>query len=292
MNETDENFLVHFSDSKTIQEQYPTRLIDFSPNGEHFSYAVNDSLKIYIARTGTLKNIITIPIDTMSYFQNNTILFSRDNNLSYLSIHDNKILRTFESHTDRIKSISVNNTSDTFMSVGKESIKLWDIRYKDPFVSFEAPNCLGSMNRENSFTLANNNFIYIYDIRNFSNPKIVKAIKPNFYKKMWYTPDSEFICLSSFRNHLFLDKNGECISQLNLENDSDGCCIHDSNIFLGGSSKNLLAFKVQDDKRIGRLSLDNFDVNMVRSNPYLSQFIVGSDNSLKIFNRIVPEEIR
>ena len=271
---------------------YPTRLIDYSPTGEYFSNVVNDSLKIYTARTGILKNIITAQIDTMAYFQNNTLLYSKDNSISYLSIYDNKLLRSFESHTETIKSISVNNISDTFMSVGKESVKLWDVRYKNPIVSFGAHNFIGAMDRDDNFAIANNNFVYLYDIRNFTTSKAVKPIKSNFFKKMWYTPDSGFICLSSLRNHLFIDKNGDFVSNLTLENESDGCCIFDSNIFLGGSSKNLLALKIQDDKRIGRLSLDGFDINLVRAYPYLSQFIVGSDNSLNVFNLPINEEVR
>lgn len=289
MNEAEENFLNSFADSKTIQELSPTKLLEFSPTGEYFSYVVNDSLKIYTARTGVLKNIITVSMDTMCYFQNNTLLHTKDNNILYLSIYDNKYLRTFDAHKDTIKSISVNNCSDTFISVGKETVKLWDIRYKDPIISLETQNMIGAISRENDFVLANNNFVYIFDMRNFLHPKYTKPIKPNFYKKMWYTADSNCICLTTFKNHLFLQANGDYMSHLNLENESDGCSINDSNIFLGGSSKNLLAFKIQDNKRIGRLNIDNFDISVARSNPYLSQFIVGSESSFKVFNRILED---
>jgi COMPASS component SWD2 len=291
MNETEENFLNQFYESKTIHEQSPIRLLEFSPNGEHFSYVVNDSLKIYVSSTSlpgnacSLKNIITAPMDTMAYFTNYTLIHSNDNNMFYLSIFDNRYLRTFEGHTDKIQSITVNGLQDMFMSSGKDSIKLWDIRYKDPILSFDSKGRMGCISRDNDFAIADNNFIYIYDHRHYSTPKEVKAIKPNFYKKMWYTQDSSLICMTNYKSHLFLDNQGNFVTSLNLENESDGCCLFDSNVFLFGSSKNILAHKIQDKKRIGRLVSDNLEVSFVRSNPQHFQFIAGSENSFKVFNR-------
>lgn len=285
MNETEENFLSAFTECKTIQENSQVRLLDFSPNGEHFSYMINDSLKIYAAKSGVLKNIIAVQMDTMCYFQNNTLLHSKDNNIFYLSIHDNGYLRTFESHKDKIMSISANDVEDTFMSVGKSSIKIWDIRYSNPIVSFNSYGKIGAISRDNNFALADNNFVYTYDIRNCVNPLETKPIKPNFYKKMWYTADSACIGLSSFKSNLFLDSKGDYITHLNLENECDGCCINESNIFLCGSSRNVLAYKIQDKKRIGRSLMDNLEVSVIRSNPVISQFIVASDYTLKVFNR-------
>lgn len=287
MNENEENFLSQFSEAKTIQEVSTIKLLDFTPNGEHFSYVTNDSLKIHSSRNGILKNIITAPMDAMCYFQNNTLIHSKDNKLYYLSIHDNKYLRSFESHKDKIQYITANNIADTFMSSGKESIKLWDIRYKDPIVSFDSIGKIGAIDRVNNFAISDNNFIYIFDARNHASPLETKQIKPNFYKNMWYTFDSSCICLSDFKSHLFLDSSGDYITCLNVENESDGCCINDSNIFLCGSSKNVIAYKVQDKKRIGWLPLDSMEVSIIRSSPLNNQFITGSDTTLKIFNLII-----
>lgn len=287
MNEQEENFLAAFSDDKTGNEPIQIRLLNYSTGGDYFSYAVDDSLKIYDARTGALRNIITAKIDTMCYFQKNTLLHSRDNMLFYLSIYDNTYLRSFESHKSKISSISVNDASDTFMSCSYESTKLWDIRYQDPILSFNSKGQLGALSRDNDFALADNNFVYIYDTRSPEHPRETKQLKPAFYRKMWYTHDSTCIGLSSFRTHMFLDENGDYLANFSLENDCDGCTINDSNIFLCGSSQNLMAYKVQDKKRIGRRLIEDFDVTVVRANPTLSQFIVGNDSSFKVFNRVM-----
>eukprot|EP00571_Detonula_confervacea_P002975 CAMPEP_0172313032 /NCGR_PEP_ID=MMETSP1058-20130122/19177_1 /TAXON_ID=83371 /ORGANISM="Detonula confervacea, Strain CCMP 353" /LENGTH=343 /DNA_ID=CAMNT_0013026617 /DNA_START=60 /DNA_END=1088 /DNA_ORIENTATION=- len=51
----------------------------------------------------------------------------KKNNIYYLSVHDNKIVREFEGHSGVINSISMSPVDDTFLSSGIDgTVRLWD----------------------------------------------------------------------------------------------------------------------------------------------------------------------
>jgi len=51
----------------------------------------------------------------------------KKNNMFYLSVHDNKIVREFEGHSAIINSISMSPADDTFLSSGVDgTVRLWD----------------------------------------------------------------------------------------------------------------------------------------------------------------------
>ncbi|ELA41900.1 uncharacterized protein VICG_01084 [Vittaforma corneae ATCC 50505] len=285
MDTAEENFLQLYSESPaSIQELDKISNLEYSTSGEIFSYTTDSSLKIYSATTNSLRNIISVKIDTMKYFQNNTVLHSKDNLILYLSIYDNRYMRKFEAHCDDICSISVNSNSDTFMSVGKERINLWDIRYQSPVFSLDSNGKLGALSKEYDYALSDSNFIYIFDWRNDKGPLAVKNIKPNFYQKLWYTGDGACICLSTYKNHTFLDSQGNFMSNFLLENSCDPDIINESNILISGSSNYIFSYKIPDKKVIGRASLQNFECSTVRTNPVHPQFICATEHQLKIWN--------
>ncbi|RTG88279.1 COMPASS component SWD2, partial [Schistosoma bovis] len=56
-----------------------------------------------------------------------------DDTIRYLSLHDNKYIRYFQSHTKRVVSLCMSPIDDTFLSGSMDStIRLWDLR---------SPNC-------------------------------------------------------------------------------------------------------------------------------------------------------
>lgn len=260
--------------------------LEYNPNGELFSYSTDSSLKIYSSANGNIRNIITADIGTMKYFQNNTILHSKDNSIFYLSIFDNKYLRKFDKHTDEIQSISVNPIHDTFMSVGSDNINLWDIRYQPPVYSIKSTGKIGAISRGYQYALADSNFLHIFDWRNTKGPLIVKNIKPNYYEKIFYTADESHICLTTMNNHVFLNSMGEMVSSLSFENPCDGDVSPESNIFICGSSSLLLSYKISDKKMVGRTNMSNFECKTVRCNPVNPQFICSSGSSLRIYDWI------
>lgn len=285
MDTAEENYLHLYNESPaSIQELDGISNVEYSISGEIFSFKTDASLKIYSATTGCLRNIITVKIDTMKYFQNNTVLHSKDNTILYLSIHDNKHMRKFEAHKDNIFSISVNSNNDTFMSVGRETINLWDIRYQNPVFSLDSSGKLGALSKDYGYALADSNFIYIFDWRNDKGPLTVKNIKPNFYQKMWYTGDGTCICLSTYKNHVFLDAEGNFASSFPLENSCDPDVFNESNILICGSSNHIYSYKIPDKKIIGRIGVQKLECSTVRTNPVHPQFICAAETELKVWN--------
>jgi COMPASS component SWD2 len=67
---------------------------------------------------------------------------SSDTNIRYLSLYDNKYLRVFSGHANRVVDISVSPIDDTFLSAGMDqSVRYWDLRTNKPngVLRFPAP---------------------------------------------------------------------------------------------------------------------------------------------------------
>ena len=62
---------------------------------------------------------------------------SWDDSLRYLSLHDNRYLRYFKGHRDRVVSLAVAPSADHFLSASlDETVRVWDLR---------SPQCSGVM---------------------------------------------------------------------------------------------------------------------------------------------------
>lgn len=67
------------------------------------------------------------------YHRSNNVLHTStkiDDGIRYLSLHDNQYLRYFKGHRDRVTSLAVSPTSDTFLSgaAGSDGVRIWDVR--------------------------------------------------------------------------------------------------------------------------------------------------------------------
>jgi len=51
-----------------------------------------------------------------------------DNSLRYLSLHDNRYLRYFTGHEEKVTTVSMSPKTDGFMSAGDRTVRLWDLR--------------------------------------------------------------------------------------------------------------------------------------------------------------------
>lgn len=281
----EDNYLQQYVESPvSIHELDPMENLEYAPNGESFAYTTDSSLKIFSASKLSLKNIITAKIDQMKFFQNNTILFSRGGTIFHLSVHDNKLFRRFEAEGDSVCSISVNSGKDTFMTVGKESVELWDYRYQDPAYSVKFSGRLGAIGGNNEYVLSDGNFVYLFDWRNSKGPLSVKSIKPNFYKQIWYTGDCSYITLSTFKSHLLLDAKGDQLSAFSLDNVCAPDVVNESNILLCGSGNRIFSYRISEKESIGRISVPNFECAVIRANPAIPQFICASETQIKMWS--------
>ncbi|CAD6996851.1 unnamed protein product [Ceratitis capitata] len=133
--------------------------IDFSPNGEHLiSCSEDDQIVIYDCEKGTHSTKV-------------------DDNIRYLSLHDNKYLRYFPGHTKKVISLCISPVEDTFLSGSLDkTLRLWDLR---------SPNCQGLMNLPGRPVAAydpeglifaagvNSESIKLYDLRSFDKGPFV-----------------------------------------------------------------------------------------------------------------------
>ncbi|XP_011270198.1 hypothetical protein CAOG_08598 [Capsaspora owczarzaki ATCC 30864] len=94
-----------------------------------------------------------------------------DNTIRYLSLHDNKYLRYFIGHTQRVVSLATSPSEDLFMTGSYDgTARLWDLRSNNtqgllhtsgaPIVSFDPEGVLFAAGIESSM-------IKLYDLRTF-----------------------------------------------------------------------------------------------------------------------------
>ncbi|CAK4030013.1 WD repeat [Lecanosticta acicola] len=98
-----------------------------------------------------------------------------DDGIRYLSMHDNSFIRYFKGHTARVTNLTLNPSSDQFMSASLDNtVKLWDCR---------SPNAQGQLNFEAPWLTAYDpsasviaiasppaQTVMLYDLRNFDKP--------------------------------------------------------------------------------------------------------------------------
>eukprot|EP01137_Pigoraptor_chileana_P010037 Opistho-2@59114 len=91
--------------------------------------------------------------------------------IRYISLHDNKYIRYFQGHSDRVVGLSVSPKDDTFLSASADrTVRLWDTR---------SPNCQGLMQVGGNAVLAfdatgvifavavNSESVKLYDVRDY-----------------------------------------------------------------------------------------------------------------------------
>lgn len=284
MSDDYENFLSFFKAGKMLKEQEAIKNINFNPSGEFLSYSCGSMLKIYDTQELVLKNAITLSADKISYLHKNTVLYTKDTSVMYLSLYDNRQLRQYDNIGESPLSISVDSHNDKFLTVSSKSINYWDLDYKNPIFTLKAFNKIACIGNDDNMVVADYNFVYFYDLRNFSKPVTVKQIKSGFYKNVTFSQDNNSVILSSSNNHLFVDTHGEYISDVAYEKDCEGSNMNESNTFLCGSAKNLYSYKFLDKRRTGHLYNDSFPIFTVRSNPAFPQFLVASDKQIKLYS--------
>ncbi|CAB1354103.1 unnamed protein product [Coregonus sp. 'balchen'] len=116
-----DSVLRSFRVARTFRENsQKVNCVDYSSNGESaISSSDDDSIVLYDCQEGK-------PIRTLY------------NTIRYLSLTDNKYIRYFPGHTDRVVALSMSPVDDTFISGSLDmTIRLWDLR---------SPNCQGLTN--------------------------------------------------------------------------------------------------------------------------------------------------
>ncbi|KAI5148769.1 COMPASS component SWD2 [Enteropsectra breve] len=282
MDNSEANFFQNIRETRTIAEHGHAKNIEYSITGDKFAYTAGDLLKIYSAE-GQLMNIISADIDQLKFLQNNTILHTKAEDILYLSIYDNKYFRKFEGKQGVITALSADPTRDEFMSIGSKGVCMWDIRMQDPTKRIKCKGQLGSIGTENNYFLADNATVKIYDRRNDLGPVHTKHLKGGFNKKAWYTADDSFIVLKENTGFVFLDREGEEVSSLNLEAESNGDSLYSANLILCPAKNAILAYKMQDGKYIGSVEGNDLSNAVIRTRPHSYDFLVQNGGAISLY---------
>ncbi|XP_038054439.1 WD repeat-containing protein 82-like [Patiria miniata] len=170
-----------FRVAKLYKDQNTERInsIDFSHNGETMiSSSEDDSIVIYDCLEGKPKKTLyskKYGVDMIRFTHAvNTVIYTSnkmDDNIRYLSLHDNKYIRYFSGHTKKVVSLSMSPIDDSFLSGSLDkTVRLWDLR---------SPNCQGLMHLQGRPVASfdpeglifacgvNSELIKLYDLRSF-----------------------------------------------------------------------------------------------------------------------------
>ena len=115
--------------------------IDFSKDGELLLTAGDDCrVCLYSCQHGTRQHVSQCRkygVDSARFTHDplSVIAASRndfDDAIRYLSLHDNRYLRFFKGHTDRVVALEMSPKEDSFASAAADdTVRLWDLRTTD-----------------------------------------------------------------------------------------------------------------------------------------------------------------
>jgi len=149
-----------------------------------------------------------------THHQNAVICASKnewDESLRYLSLHDNKYLRYFKGHRDKVVSLAMSPRDDTFISGSLDNtVRLWDLntnscqgllrRRGRPCVSFDPQGLI--------FCIATAvNTIKLYDLRSYDKGPFSSFVlnqNPVEWLGLKFSSDGKYLLLSTTNGLIFL----------------------------------------------------------------------------------------
>lgn len=194
--------------------------LDFYRTGEFLVTSSDDeSVNLYDTTTGKRQKILFskkygVDLIRFTHHKNAVICASKNDweeSLRYWSLHDNRYLRYFKGHRDRVVSLAMNPTNDTFISASLDNtIRLWDLntnvcqglmrRKGRPCVSFDPQGIIFA-------TATSFNQIKLYDLRSYDKGPFSSfslSVNPVDFTGMKFSPDGKYILLSTTTNVVFL----------------------------------------------------------------------------------------
>lgn len=165
--------------------------LDFSKDGEFLLSSGNDRrICLYKCTEGMLQRLVVcakygaclarFTHDPLSIILTGTA--QGDSSIRYMSLHDNRYLRSFSAHTAAVVCVDMSPKEDLFTSASMDgTIRLWDLR---------SPDCQGVMRSSDSSTLrsavafdptgavlasAVNGQVWMYDVRMYDQGPFLTA---------------------------------------------------------------------------------------------------------------------
>jgi COMPASS component SWD2 len=128
--------------------------LDFSRNGKLLVMSTKESsIHLIDVMTGTEKKKIYAKSNGIcsvkyTHHEYGVIATSewKNNDIRYISLYDNRYLRLFSGHTDKVTSISMHPTEDYFISASSDrSVQLWSLSHVTPVAKLFLPNYCGRL---------------------------------------------------------------------------------------------------------------------------------------------------
>jgi COMPASS component SWD2 len=269
-----------FKRSKLIGKSFGPTDMGYSTDGLLLGACNSSMLKLFSSIDGQVQNIIHIPdIAGFEFIYPNTLIHSRLNTLSYLSVYDNQYIRSFDGHKTNIRAISVSPRSDTLMSSSEECTNHWDIRKKRPTHRIEALSGLGALSSTHDLAIAvGNALLKIYDTRSARGPRTTVKLPIQDYNSVSYSPNGLHIVVSSNRSHFIFGADGSPRNSIGLEKPGRGCFTPDSKYFACSASDSVSVYRLEDTENVHAFQSPGFDNTIVRFNPRYAQVAAASSS--------------
>eukprot|EP00824_Muranothrix_gubernata_P009474 TRINITY_DN22080_c0_g1_i1.p1 TRINITY_DN22080_c0_g1~~TRINITY_DN22080_c0_g1_i1.p1 ORF type:complete len:315 (-),score=63.21 TRINITY_DN22080_c0_g1_i1:10-954(-) len=197
----------------------PVNSIDFSDNGELFVTASDDeSLHLYSCTQGTFKKKVLsrkYGVDLVRFTHHDmAVLVASKNNwddsLRYHSLHDNRYLRYFQGHRDRVVSLEMSMRDDLFLSGSlDQTVRLWDLKTNvcQGLLRVNGQPAVGIDPQGLVFAVAASNAVNLFDIRAHDKGPFDKFVLPSphvNYVGLKFGPDGKTILLTTATGGLIL----------------------------------------------------------------------------------------
>ncbi len=206
--------------------------MDFFADGEWLITGSDDeSVHLYNAFTGKMEKFVQSKkygVDLVRFTHNNNSIICASKNgwdetIRYLSLHDNKYLKYFKGHRDKVVSLAMSPRDDMFISGSlDDTIRLWDLNSPvcQVLLSFGTEHIIQGLLRRKGrpavafdpqgviFAVATAvNVVKLYDLRSYDKgpfSSFTITHPPVLWTSMKFSNDGKFVLLSTTSNVIFL----------------------------------------------------------------------------------------
>jgi len=279
--------------------------LDFYKDGDLVITSSDDSsLNLYSTVTAKKQKVVfckTFGVDLVRFTHHSSAVLCAsknefvDESLRYLSLHDNRYLRYFKGHRDRVVSLCMSPKDDMFISGSLDNtIRLWDLntstcqgvlrRKGRPTVSFDPQGVI--------FAVATGtNMVKLYDLRSYDKGPFSSFLvnyAPIEWSSMKFSNNGKYILLSTTTNVIFLLDafSGDQIQVYSNFSNSLNCPIEasfspDGQFVIAGSDDGFVhVWETASGKKIGTWKGHTGPVTAILWNPKRAMIASGGNQLL------------